>query len=69
MSQYFDSHNCALQVLIVNYKNQRQILSVAVLGNLRSEIQKSYSHFKIELHSCYVCFCFTLTILFMQTIF
>jgi len=27
------------------------------------------SHFEIAAHSCYVCFCFTLTILFMQTMF
>jgi len=33
------------------------------------EILKSYSHFNIGSHSCYVCFCFTLTVLFMQAMF
>ena len=34
-----------------------------------SEILKSYSHYNIRSHSCYVCFCITLTLLFMQTMF
>ena len=34
-----------------------------------SEILKSYSHFKIGSHPYYICFCFTLTVLFMHTMF
>jgi len=33
------------------------------------QILNSSLHFKLGSQSCYVCFCFTLTILFMQTMF
>ena len=37
MFKYFDWYNSVLQVLIVNYKNQRQQLSVAILGQKRQQ--------------------------------
>ena len=61
MSQFFDWYNsvCKLQ-------NQRQKWCSSSQTKT-SEILKSYPHFKIGSHSCYVCLCFTLTILFKRT--
>jgi len=59
MSQFFDSYNSVLQVLIENYRTSVKN-KCSHTRTETSEILKSHSHFKIGSHLCYVCFCFTL---------
>jgi len=63
MSQYL-----FMQFLIVNYRTSVKI-KCSSSRTETSEMLKLYSHFIIRSHSCYVCFYFTLNILFMQTMF
>jgi len=66
--QSFDGYNLVLHVLIENYGTSVKITFCSSRTE-RSEILKSYSHFKIGLHSYYICFCFILTLLFIHTMF
>ena len=63
MSQSFDWYNSVLQVLDENYRTSvKNKCSSSRIET--SEILQSYLHFKIGSHSYYICFCFTLTVLF-----
>ena len=61
MSQSFDSYNSVLQVT-----EPASNIKCSSSRTDTSELLKSCSHFKMFV---YVCFCFTSTILFMQTMF
>ena len=55
-------------ILQVNYRTSVNKNKCSSSRTETSKILKSYSHFKIGSHSCYVFFCFTLTmVLIMNT--